>query len=107
MTKIIVVVIVLVGSWYLLTTFFIDNVGKPIETEVNYYYKIRNMKNETVGELIKRLQVMDENAVVCGMELDDGYDMVFSTFEICKEFKNVTYIDDNGDDVKGNVVSLY
>ncbi len=64
------------------------------------------MKNTKVKELIGILKEMNPDAVVCNLEMED-YQPIYSTFEICREFENVTYIDDDGEDVKGDVVALY
>ena len=64
------------------------------------------MKNPTVKKLIEVLQKMDENAIVCFLELEND-EMEFETIEMCKEFKNVEYVSDNGDIISGDVVALY
>jgi len=66
----------------------------------------RTMKNTTVKELIEILKNMNPDAVVCHLEMEDN-EPIYSSFEICREFENVTYIDNDGDDVKGDVVALY
>lgn len=65
-----------------------------------------DMKNTTVKELIEILKNMNPEAVVCHLELEEDKP-VYSTFEICRQYDNVTYIDDNGNDVKGDVVAIY
>lgn len=66
------------------------------------------MKNTTVKELIEILQTMNPDALVCSMEANGpDYEPAFSTFEICKEFPNVKYIDDIGDFKTGDVVAIY
>ena len=64
------------------------------------------MKNTTVKELIEILKGMNPDAVVCHLEFEDGIP-IYSTFEICREFTNVTYINDSGDDEKGDIVAIY
>ena len=64
------------------------------------------MKNETVGYLIKRLEKLDKDAVMCSMEMDDDIS-TFSTFDMCIYFPNVEYIDDSGEFVVGNIVAIY
>lgn len=64
------------------------------------------MKNTTVKELIEILKTMNQEAIVCNFEFEDN-EPTFSSSEIVKEFKNVTYIDDDGDDVQGDVVAIY
>jgi len=64
------------------------------------------MKNTTVKELIEILKGMNPDAVVCHLEFEYD-DPIYSTFEICREFTNVTYIDDRGDEVVGDVVAIY
>jgi len=66
----------------------------------------KKMKNTTVKELIEILKKLNPDAVVCHLELEDDKP-IYSSFEICREFENVTYIDDDGNDVKGDVVTLY
>jgi UV DNA damage repair endonuclease len=66
----------------------------------------KKMKNTTVEELIEILKQMNPKAVVCHLELEDDKP-IYSTFEICRQYDNVTYIDDDGDDVKGDVVAIY
>mgnify|MGYP003651822050 CR=1 FL=1 len=64
------------------------------------------MKNTTVEELIETLKKMNPKSVVCNLEIENDKP-IYNTFEICKEFKNVTYINDNGDEEKGDVVAIY
>lgn len=64
------------------------------------------MKNTTVEELIEILKGMNPKAVICHMEMEHD-EQVFSSFEICRQYDNVTYIDDNGNDVNGDVVAIY
>lgn len=64
------------------------------------------MENTTVKELIEILQSMSPDAVICGIEFEDQ-EPVYKTFEICKEYKNVNYISDNGDIINGDVVAIY
>ena len=64
------------------------------------------MENTTVKELIEILKGMNPDAVVCHLELEDDKP-VYSSFEICRQYENVTYIDDNGDDIVGDVVAIY
>ena len=49
---------------------------------------------------------MNPDAVMCHLEMED-YEPIYSSFEICKQYDNVTYIDDIGDVVKGDVVAIY
>ena len=63
------------------------------------------MKNTTVKELIEILQKMNQDSVVCHLELE-AYEPIYSTFECCREYENVTYIDNDGNDVNGNVVAI-
>ena len=60
----------------------------------------------TVKELINTLKSMNQDAVVCSFETD-GVKDYYSTIEICKQVNNVVYIDDNGDDVIGDVVTIF
>ena len=64
------------------------------------------MKNTTVKELIEILKKMNPDAVVCHLEMEND-EPIYSTFEICRQYDNVTYIDDNGNDIKGDVVAIY
>ena len=64
------------------------------------------MKNVTVKELIKILQEMNPDVVVCHLEIEGGKP-IYSTFEICRQFNNVIYIDDEGTDAEGDIVALY
>jgi len=66
----------------------------------------RTMKNTTVKELIEILKEMNPDAVVCHLEMEDD-EPIYSTFEICRQYDNVTYIDDEGNNVTGNVVAIY
>ena len=66
----------------------------------------KDMKNTTVEELIEILKKMNPKSVVCHLELEDDKP-IYSSFEICREFNNVTYINDEGDEEKGNVVAIY
>ena len=64
------------------------------------------MKNTTVKELIEILKNMNADAVVCHLEMEDD-SPIYSSFEICREYNNVTYINDSGNDVVGDVVAIY
>ena len=64
------------------------------------------MQNTRVKELIEILKGMNPDAVVCHLELEDDKP-VYSSFEICRQYENVTYIDDDGDDAIGDVVAIY
>ena len=64
------------------------------------------MRNTTVEELIDILKSMNPKAVVCHLEMEDDKP-IYSSFEICRQYDNVTYIDDDGNDVLGDVVALY
>jgi hypothetical protein len=64
------------------------------------------MKNATVEELIEILKEMNPKAVVCHLEMENDKP-IYNSFEICRKYDNVTYIDDVGDDVKGDVVAIY
>jgi len=73
---------------------------------VLYAVKFRTMKNTTVKELIEILNGMNPDAIVCHLELEKDTP-IYSSFELCRQYDNVTYIDDDGDDVKGDVVAIY
>jgi hypothetical protein len=64
------------------------------------------MKDITVKELIEILKKMNPKAVVCHLELESDKP-IYSTFEMCRQFNNVTYISDNGDEEKGDIVAIY
>jgi hypothetical protein len=64
------------------------------------------MKNPTVKELIEILKEMNPDAVVCHLEFEDGKP-IYDSFDMCTQFKDVDYIDDGGNFVKGDVVALY
>ena len=64
------------------------------------------MKNTTVKELIEILNGMNPDAIVCHLELEKNTP-IYSSFELCRQYDNVAYIDDDGDDVKGDVVAIY
>ena len=64
------------------------------------------MKNTTVEELIKMLKEMNPKAVVCRLEFEDNK-TIYSTFEICRQFDNVSYINDQGYQINGDVVAIY
>jgi hypothetical protein len=64
------------------------------------------MKNTTVKELIEILNGMNPDAIVCHLEFEKDTPF-YSSFELCRQYDNVTYIDDDGDDVKGDVVAIY
>jgi elongation factor P hydroxylase len=66
----------------------------------------KKMKNTTVKELIEILKEMNPDAVVCSLEMEND-EPIYLTFEICREYKDVTYIDDEGNDVEGDVVAIY
>ena len=64
------------------------------------------MKNTTAKELIEILKEMKPDAVVCHLVIENDKP-IFSTFEICRQYDNVTYIDDAGDDVLGDVIAIH
>jgi len=64
------------------------------------------MKNTTVEELIDILKQMNPKAVVCHLELEDDKP-IYSSFEMCIQHDSVIYINDDGNDVKGDVVAIY
>jgi len=65
------------------------------------------MINETVKQLIERLKKMNQNAIVCKIEIGDFDDPEYCTLEICDEYKDEIYQDDNGDNQKGNIVAFF
>lgn len=66
----------------------------------------KTMRNTTVEELIEMLKEMNPKAVVCHLEMEDN-EAIYNSFEICRQYNNVTYIDDAGNDVIGDVVAIY
>ena len=64
------------------------------------------MENTTVKELIEMLKGMSPDAVICHLEIENNKP-IYSTFEMCRQYDNVNYIDDEGNDVEGDVVALY
>lgn len=62
------------------------------------------MKNTTVKELIEILEKMNPEAVVCHYDFE--YDE-YSTFEICREVREASYIDDAGDTQTGDIVAIF
>jgi hypothetical protein len=64
------------------------------------------MKELTVKHLIERLKHMDQDAIICHMELEDDAP-VYNSFEIIRQVDNTSYIDDHGDIQTGNVVAFY
>jgi hypothetical protein len=65
-------------------------------------------KNIKVSELIEVLVNMSPDSVVCTfIEIDEDDKAVFSAVDLCKEFTNVKYIDNNGNDTNGNIVVLF
>ena len=62
--------------------------------------------NKTVKELIDILKELDPNSVVCNVEMKNDIP-IFSSIEICRQFNNVTYINDSGDTEVGNIVAIY
>jgi hypothetical protein len=64
------------------------------------------MKNTTVKELIEILKQMNPDAVVCSLEMENDKP-IYSSFEMCKEYKDVKYIDDFGNDENGDIVAIY
>lgn len=63
------------------------------------------MKNVTVKEFIERLQKMNQEAIVCRYVHDD--EPTYSTIETVADLKAVKYIDDAGDEVEGDIISIY
>lgn len=67
------------------------------------------MKNITVKEFIEYLGNMNPDAIVCNWEHDtddNGDPTCYSSIEVCKELSNVSYIDDVGNDVIGDIVVI-
>jgi hypothetical protein len=64
------------------------------------------MVNTTVKEFIEILKQMNPDAVICGLEMENNKSFYY-TFEMCQEYKDVEYIDDCGDFIKGDVVAIY
>jgi len=54
----------------------------------------------------KILKGFNQDAVVCHAIYDDE-NIGYSTFEVCREQSNVTYIDDSGQDAIGDIVYLF
>ena len=67
------------------------------------------MKNPTVKELIEILKGMNPDAIVCHFEFGnpDDKEPQYSSFEICREIKDVDYIDDSGDTKRGDIVAIF
>ena len=64
------------------------------------------MRNPTVAELIEILKRMNPDAIACHLESEDD-NPIYSSFEMCRQFNNVVYLDDDGNDVVGDVVAIY
>jgi len=62
------------------------------------------MKNITVKELIKLLNEMNPDAVVCIGDSDLSYSTGYATIDDCQEVKNASYINDGGWKVVGDIV---
>jgi hypothetical protein len=62
--------------------------------------------DENVAQLIERLKNMDQTAKVCIASVD-GDDTSYFSMELCTEVKNTEYVNDAGNYVTGNIVSLY
>jgi hypothetical protein len=65
------------------------------------------MINPTVRELIELLKEMDQDAIVCIYDPFEKDNIPHATIEICNEMKDTRYVDNNGDEVVGNIVSIY
>lgn len=59
-----------------------------------------------VKDLIEKFKKMDQEAIVCNMELTDNQS-IFSSIEICAESIGKNYINDNGDEENGNIVVIF
>lgn len=69
----------------------------------------KTLKNATVKEVIAILEQMNPNAILCTRELEtEKGDFVsnFYTVESCKEL-NTTYFDDDGNEIKGDIVLIF
>lgn len=64
------------------------------------------MKNQTVKELIEMLEKVDQDAIVCGADFEMDTMLAYS-FEICRIYNNMPYIDDSGNQKIGNILALY
>lgn len=63
------------------------------------------MKNITVRGFIEHLLKCDQDAVVCRLIVEDND--CYSAIEMIQHPGVVTYIDDAGNDVVGNIIAIY
>ncbi len=63
------------------------------------------MKNVKVRDLIEILKKLDQEAVVCIIEIENDKP-IFNSIDMIKQADNVTYINDVGDEEIGNVVAI-
>jgi len=63
------------------------------------------MKTYTVKDVIEKLSKMDQDAVVCTVEVYDN-EPVYYTLELIREIKDVEYTEDDGSTKKGNIISI-
>lgn len=60
----------------------------------------------TVRDLIDVLEEMNQSAVICNLEITNN-EPYFSSFELCSELSNATYINVNGDENVGDIVTIF
>jgi hypothetical protein len=59
----------------------------------------------TVRQAIELLSKMDPDAILCTAHIDDDV-FYYNSIETIRAINNVEFINDSGDDVVGNIVSI-
>lgn len=67
------------------------------------------IKAKTVGEFIEILNEYDKDAYICNTIFNDYEfgDVEYSSIELINYHKNIEFIDDLGNTVVGDVISIY
>lgn len=63
------------------------------------------MKNITVKEFVEFLKEMDQDAVICSVEMED-MTPIYKSLKMFEQLENVHYFSDTGSFVKGNIVTI-
>lgn len=58
------------------------------------------------NELIKKLEGMEPDAIICIVEVYGGVPTYISA-EVCTQVENVTYLNEHGDEEVGDVITIF
>lgn len=60
----------------------------------------------TVARLLEKLKSMDPEAVICHTKGDTNDGLWYSSIDIVNQLDKVAYIDEEGHDIIGNIVTI-